>query len=55
MNATLDVRDANTREQLMEDLKVADIWIEAEERAPNEWNIADDNTDVAVTLSDGSR
>ena len=39
----------------MEDLKVVDIWIEAEERAPNEWNIADDNTDVTVTLSDESR
>ena len=37
------------------ELKAVEIWIEAEEWPPSEWDIADHNTDVAVTLSDGSR
>jgi hypothetical protein len=31
------------------------IWIEAEEWAPGEWTPANDNTDVIVTLDDGTR
>lgn len=31
------------------------IWIEAEEWAPGEWNIHDDNTDVIVKFEDGFR
>jgi hypothetical protein len=31
------------------------IWIEAEEWAPGEWDIYDGNTDVHVTLADGTR
>jgi hypothetical protein len=31
------------------------LWIEAEEWAPGQWVPADDVTDVAVTLADGSR
>ena len=32
-----------------------DIWIEAEHWAPGEWSTEDDNSDVIVTLDDGSR
>src|SRR5437870_2693563 len=31
------------------------IWIEAEQRAPGEWNPSDDNTDVIVTFENGAR
>ncbi len=31
------------------------IWIEAEEWGPGEWNPADDATDAVVRLDDGSR
>lgn len=31
------------------------LWIEAEEWAPGEWDPADDVTDAVVTLADGSR
>ena len=34
---------------------VSNIWIEAEEWAPGQWTPDDDNTDVVVTLSDGSK
>ena len=34
---------------------VSHIWIEAEEWAPGQWTPDDDNTDVIVTLSDGSK
>lgn len=33
----------------------AAIWIEAEQWAPGQWNEHDDNTDVIVTLADGTR
>jgi hypothetical protein len=32
-----------------------DIWIEAEHWAPGEWTPENDNSDVVVTLKDGSR
>jgi hypothetical protein len=32
-----------------------DIWIETEHWAPGEWSTEDDNSDVIVTLDDGSR
>jgi len=31
------------------------LWIEAEEWAPGEWILADDNTEVIVRFADGSR
>ena len=31
------------------------VWIEAEHRAPDEWQPDDDVTDVIVTLPDGTR
>jgi hypothetical protein len=31
------------------------VWIEAEEWGPGEWQSADDVTDAIVTLSDGTR
>jgi hypothetical protein len=34
---------------------IRDIWIEAETWAPGEWTPADDNTDVIVTLDDGTK
>jgi hypothetical protein len=34
---------------------VKSIWIEAEEWAPGEWTPIDDNSDVIVTLEDGTR
>jgi hypothetical protein len=41
----------------MENRKVSiieNMWLEFEEWAPGEWNPADDNSDVRVTLNDGS-
>jgi hypothetical protein len=35
-------------------MKVENLWIEAEQWAPGEWNPADCNSDVKVTLSDDS-
>jgi hypothetical protein len=40
---------------MKEEQQIQTIWIEAEEWAPGEWNPQDDNTDVIVTLEDGSR
>jgi hypothetical protein len=40
---------------MKEEQQIHTIWIEAEEWAPGEWNPQDDNTDVIVTLEDGSR
>ena len=34
---------------------VSSIWIEAEEWAPGQWTPIDDNSDVIVTLGDGTR
>ena len=36
-------------------MKIKAIWIEAEKWASGEWTPDDDNTDVIVTLDDGSR
>jgi len=34
---------------------IRDVWIEAETWAPGEWTPTDDNTDVVVTLDDGTK
>ncbi len=36
-------------------MQIRHIWIEAEEWAPGEWSLENDNTDVIVTLADGSK
>lgn len=36
-------------------MKIKSIWIEAEQWAPGQWTPGDDNTDVVVTLEDGTR
>lgn len=39
----------------MPDSSTFQLWIEAEEWAPGEWDPADDVTDAVVTLADGTR
>ncbi len=39
----------------MSDSSSFQLWIEAEEWAPGEWDPADDVTDAIVTLADGTR
>ena len=42
-------------EQNGETVELSDLWIEAEAWPPDGWNADDDNTDVVVTFSDGTR